>query len=238
MLKKPMDKQKIIRLKLYFKKNLKMGNQLSYKNVLYMSRLNLEAKEEVMDFIVNEVMDGNMNSTIKARKHETSNAKKDYLNGKFIKTVEENKEAMFRLAYSIVLNQQDAEDIVSEAVLKGYSHLEDLKNAKKMKAWLFQILVNESKDYLKKRSRMDLVEDSSLFEDNGDDNENTYDLLEFVCRLDYIYKEVVILYYFEDFNVKEIANILDISEGTIKSRLSRARAKLKEFLENDNKWKG
>lgn len=203
-----------------------------------MSRLNLEAKEEIMDFIVNEVMDGNMNSTIKARKHETPNAKKDYLNGKFIKTVEENKEAMFRLAYSIVLNQQDAEDIVSEAVLKGYSHLEDLKNAKKMKAWLFRILVNESKDYLKKRSRIDLVEDSSLFEDNGDDNENTYDLLEFVCQLDYIYKEVVILYYFEDFNVKEIATILDISEGTIKSRLSRARAKLKEFLENDNKWKG
>ncbi|MBD5135219.1 MAG: RNA polymerase sigma factor [Lachnospiraceae bacterium] len=191
-----------------------------------------------MDFIVNEVMDGNMNSTINAGKHEKLNAKKDYLNGKFIKTVEENKDAMFRLAYSIVLNQQDAEDIVSEAVLKGYSHLEDLKNAKKMKAWLFQILVNESKACLKKRSRMDLVEDSSLFEDNGDNKENNYDLLEFVCRLDDIYKEVVILYYFEDFNVKEIANILDISEGTIKSRLSRARAKLKEFLENDNKWKG
>lgn len=191
-----------------------------------------------MDFIVNEVLDGNMNSAINARKNETLNAKKDYLNGKFIKTVEENKDAMFRLAYSIVLNQQDAEDIVSEAVLKGYSHLENLKNTKKMKAWLFQILVNESKDCLKRCSRMDLVEDSSLFEDNGGDKEKTYDLLEFVCRLDEIFKEVVMLYYFEDFNVKEIANILDISEGTIKSRLSRARAKLKEFLENDNKWKG
>lgn len=191
-----------------------------------------------MDFIINGIMNEHMDSTINDRKHEMLNTKKDYLNGKFIKTVEENKNALFRLAYSVVLNQQDAEDVVSEALLKAYSHLADLRNAKKMKAWLFQILVNECKSCMKKRSRIDLVEDFSLFADKGDDKEKPYDLLEFVCRLDDIFKEVVILYYFEEFNIKEIANILDVSEGTIKSRLSRARAKLKEFLENDNNWKG
>lgn len=118
-----------------------------------MSRLNLEAKEEVMDFIVNEVMEVNMNNTINSgRKNEMLNVKKDYLNGKFIKTLEENKDAMFRLAYSIVLNQQDVRDIVGEAVLKGYSYLENLRSAKKMKSWLFLILVNESK-IVKKRSK-------------------------------------------------------------------------------------
>ena len=159
------------------------------------------------------------------------------LNALFIKTVSENKTAMFRLTYSIVLNREDAEDIVSEAVYKAYSHLDSLKNRKKMKAWLFQILVNESKNYLKKRNQIELVEDiSSLSQEQGED-ETTYDLLEFVYKLTDNFREVVILYYFEEFRVKEIAKILSISEGTVKSRLSRARSQLKEVLENNN-WKG
>lgn len=155
----------------------------------------------------------------------------------FIETVSENKTAMFRLAYSIVLNKEDAEDSVSETVYKAYSHLAELKNRKKIKSWLFQILVNESKNCLKKRNQIELVEDTSLFSQEGGESETTYDLLEFVYKLADNFREVVILYYFEEFRVKEIAKILSVSEGTVKSRLSRARVQLKGVLENSN-WKG
>lgn len=167
------------------------------------------------------------------------NRKKQSLNSIFIETVDVNKTAMFRLAYSIVLNKEDAEDVVSESILKAYSHLYELRNTKKMKAWLFQILVNESKTCLRKRKRIELVDDFSKFENRvlESDNGTSSDLLEYIYQLEDIYKEIIILYYFEQFHIREIAKILNLSEGTVKSRLFRARAELKKFLE-ENHWKG
>lgn len=160
------------------------------------------------------------------------------LNDLFIRIVDENRTAMFRMAYSMLLNREDAEDVVSEAVLKAYSHLPELRNVTKMKAWLFQILVNESKSCLKKRNRIDLVEDVTLFAESGREDKSSCDLLEFVYQLEDIFREVVILYYFEEFSVREIAKILNISAGTVKSRLARARLKLKSFLEEKDDQKG
>lgn len=160
--------------------------------------------------------------------------KQQSLNGLFIDTIKEQKVPMFRLAFSIVMNREDAEDVVSETVYKAYSHLSELRNPKRIKSWIFQILVNESKTCIKKRSRLELVEDTSLFLEEDGNKESSYDLLEFVYQLGDNFKEVIILYYFEEFRVKEIAKILNISEGTVKSRLSRARVELKRFIENSN----
>lgn len=191
-------------------------------------------KEEAMNGIIN----GTANGIIHNIEYDVMKGREQFLIDQFVKTIGENKTAMFRLAYSMVLNREDAEDIVSETIVKAYSHLDELKNIRKMKAWIFQILVNESKTYLKKRNRIDLIEDISIFEEKEKDEKENYDLLEFVCQLEDIFKEVIILYYFEEFRVKEIADILNISEGTVKSRLSRARVKLKGFLENNDNWKG
>ena len=62
------------------------------------------------------------------------NGKRQKLDDLFIETIEQNKTAMFRLAYSIVLNREDAEDVVSESILKAFSNLSELKNSRKMKA--------------------------------------------------------------------------------------------------------
>lgn len=176
-------------------------------------------------------------STYYRKKGKIMSSKKQSLNDFFIETVDENKTAMFRLAYSIVSNKEDAEDVVSDSILKAYSHLSDLRNIKKMKAWLFQILVNEGKDCLRKRKQFALVEDTSIFRDPASETgSNSYsDLLEFVYQLEGSFKEVIILYYFEEFRIKEIAKILSISEGTVKSRLFRARTELKRFLEQNER---
>ncbi|MCM1496963.1 MAG: sigma-70 family RNA polymerase sigma factor [Clostridium sp.] len=163
--------------------------------------------------------------------------KEQRLHDILMKSIMENKIAMFRLAYSFVLNREDAEDIVSETILKAYSHLAELRNVKKIKSWMFQILVNESRAYLKKRNRIELTEDTSRFAGQEDEREDDYDLLDFVYQLDDIYRDVTILYYFEEFRVKEIAKILDISSGTVKSRLSRARERLKKFITEDDEYK-
>lgn len=176
-----------------------------------MSRLNADRKEDAME----------------DKAHSINRKEKQKIEC-FVNVVEEYKAAMFRLAFSIVLNKEDAEDVVSEAVLKAYSHLKDLRHTKKMKAWIFQIIVNESKNCLKKRKQLEFFEEL----DYGSEKTNeTGDLFEFVCQLEERFREVIILYYFEEFKVKEIANILEITEGTVKSRLSRARLKLKRYLE-------
>ena len=156
--------------------------------------------------------------------------KEQRLQAAFMKCIVKNKIAMYRLAYSIVLNKEDAEDVVSETILKAYSHLAKLKNIQKMKSWIFQILVNEGRAYLKKKNRVWLVEDPVYFAKQENDRLLPYELLDFVYQLEDVYREVTILYYFEEFKVKEIAKILDISSGTVKSRLSRARVKLKKFI--------
>lgn len=176
-----------------------------------MSRLNADRKEVSMENVVH-----------------SRNRKEQQKIECFIEVVKEYKTAMFRLAFSIVLNKEDAEDVVGEAVLKAYSHLKDLRYAKKMKAWIFQIIVNESKNCLKKRNQMQFYEEMDY---GSQQVEETNDLFEFVCQLEECYREVIILYYFEGFKVKEIASILGITEGTVKSRLSRARLKLKRYLE-------
>lgn len=188
-----------------------MGNQTLSKTVLYMSRLNADRKEDAMEEVA----------------HSLTRKEKQKIEC-FVKIVNEYKTAMFRLAFSIVLNKEDAEDVVSEAVLKAYSHLKNLRHTKKMKAWIFQIIVNESKNCLKKRNQMQFYEEMDY---GSQQDEETSDLFEFVCQLEERFREVVILYYFEEFKVKEIASILGITEGTVKSRLSRARLKLKRYLE-------
>ena len=149
----------------------------------------------------------------------------------FVKVIQEHKTAMFRLAYSIVLNQEDAEDVVSEAILKAYSHLNHLRHLKKMKAWIFQIVVNESKNCLSKRKDFMCFDNMEYLTESEQEEGTATDLLEYVYQLEDSFRFVVLLYYFDGFSVKETANILNLSEGTVKSRLSRARGKLKNYLQ-------
>lgn len=146
----------------------------------------------------------------------------------FVRLIQENKLGMYRLALSILRNETDAEDAVSESVLKAYEKLDKLKNSDKFKPWLMKILVNQAKTMLRKKKRIDLMEDISLLEMSFEDQ--TGELWSVVSELEAEFRNVVILFYYEDMTTKEIAKALQIAEGTVKSRLSRAREKLKQKL--------
>ncbi|MDE6887383.1 MAG: sigma-70 family RNA polymerase sigma factor [Eubacterium sp.] len=97
-----------------------------------------------------------------------------------------------------------------------------------MKSWMFQILANTCKTSLSKRKaisndRYENVQDTQ-------NREEYMDLYSCICSMESKFREVVILYYFDELKTREIAKILNISEGTVKSRLSRAREKLKKYL--------
>ena len=146
----------------------------------------------------------------------------------FIQFIRENKNNMYRFAYSILRNEMDAEDAVSEAIMKGYENIHRLRDRDKMKTWMMTILSNEAKKIYKKKSLFIKEEFLSTLEvENGKD----YELWDVVKHMPSSFSEIIILYYYEGFSTKEIACILKIAEGTVKSRLSRARENLKKLLE-------
>ena len=146
----------------------------------------------------------------------------------FERLVIENQLSMYRFAMSILKNSNDAEDAVSETVLTAYEHLSSLKKSDSFKAWIMTILVNVSKKMLRKKKRVVLYDDLGLFEKSTD--EGSCEMWEAVLTLNAKYAKVVILYYYEGFSTREIARILHIPEGTVKSRLSRARSKLQQII--------
>ena len=146
----------------------------------------------------------------------------------FERLVIENQLSMYRFAMSILKNSNDAEDAVSETVLTAYEHLSSLKKSDSFKAWMMTILVNVSKKMLRKKKRVVLYDDLGLFEKSTD--EGSCEMWEAVLTLNAKYAKVVILYYYEGFSTREIARILHIPEGTVKSRLSRARSKLQQII--------
>lgn len=135
---------------------------------------------------------------------------------------------MYRLAAGILQNRQDAEDAVGEAVLRAYEHIGKLRNTEKFKAWIMQITANEARKIYNQRKRIfpsgSLEELLPLFEDER------HELWDVVMKLDVVFREVIILFYYDRLSIREIGQALGIKEGTVKSRLSRGKNQLREML--------
>lgn len=147
----------------------------------------------------------------------------------FVDLIQQNKISLYRLSKSILKNEADVEDAISETILKAYKSIDNLKSFDSFKPWLMKILVNECYSILKQHKKIELQEDFSActgsYEDKHGDG-----LMVYLERLEENFKSVVILFYYEDLSIKDISKILKISEGTVKSRLSRAKAKLREIM--------
>lgn len=141
----------------------------------------------------------------------------------------ENKESMYRLAYMIVENDADAQDAVGDAIVKAFGNIQRLRKKTSAKSWLMQILVNSAHDIVRKRSKWKIVEkqldDTAVTEAFESD-----EMLPIVMELKEEFREIIILYYYEEFSVGEISRMLKIPTGTVKSRLARGRDKLSTIL--------
>ena len=157
----------------------------------------------------------------------------------FAGLVIDSTDSLYRVSKSILKNDADCEDAVSEAIVKAFGNLASLKKDKHAKTWLTRILINECFHIRKQRKKVTLLseEDSWVFERR---EENSGNLLEveryseiyhFIGKLKENQRLAVILYYYEGYSIKEIASIMEVTQGTVKSRLGRARKILKQYLE-------
>ena len=147
----------------------------------------------------------------------------------FERNIREYAPNMYRLALAMLHNRQDAEDAVSEAVLIAYEKRHTLRDSNRFKPWIMQIMANEARRIYGKNKRITPMEDMEAYMPSfRDENHELWDV---VMQLETAHREVIMLYFYERFSIKEIGRILHVPEGTVKSRLSRAKKALKEMLE-------
>ena len=160
-------------------------------------------------------------------------------NEAFEQLIEENKLKMYKVAKSILKNEDDVCDAIQNALMSAYTNLNKLQNNQFFSTWLIRILINKSYDIINKNQRLySNVTDIEEYNTNENlksfDNYNSESLVENVLtRIDEDLKTITVLYYYNDYSVNEISMILDIPEGTVKSRLSRARIKIYEIIKSE-----
>jgi RNA polymerase sigma-70 factor (ECF subfamily) len=144
-----------------------------------------------------------------------------------------NKEVYYRLAYSYVRNTNDALDIVQESIFKALSSIASLKEPSYIKTWFYRIVVNTSLDFLRKQKKLVIVEEETLCSlDFGDiDDYQDIDLQTALDALPDNYRSIVILKYFEDLKLEEIAEILNENVNTVKTRLYKSLKVLRMKIE-------
>ena len=159
--------------------------------------------------------------------------------------IETYQKKAFNIAYRMLGNLEDANDVTQEAFVKVYKSLGKFKGDSKFSTWLYSIVTNASIDYMRKNRKTDVVyldkkeEDQMKIEvpDNINTPEHLFEKKEIkrvihdsINKLSKEHRTVIILRDIQGFSYDEIANILNCSEGTVKSRISRARGQLKNIL--------
>ncbi|HDR7353196.1 sigma-70 family RNA polymerase sigma factor [Bacillus wiedmannii] len=144
------------------------------------------------------------------------------------------RQKLYRTAYSYVRNEQDALDIYQETIYEAYLSLKKLKEPEKFQSWITKILVFKAIDFIRKSSRQFVANDEMFASLSAEENmtklEQSLDLTTAFNSLDPTYKTIILLRYYHDLSIKEIADVLNSPEGTIKSQLHRARHALRPIL--------
>ena len=159
------------------------------------------------------------------------NAKKGD-NEAFGSLIHNNKLSMYRISKSILRNEYDVEDAIGETILKAYKNISHLKNNDMFKSWLFKILVNECYSAIKRKKREILTTEFENSQNTYEDNYKDFELMKAINSLEENKRVATILFYYEDMSISMISETLVIPEGTVKSRLSRAKEKLKVLVLN------
>lgn len=143
--------------------------------------------------------------------------------------VQENRQKHYRIAYSYVRNEQDALDIVQEATLKALRSINRLREVRYLKTWFYRILVNTALDFIRKHGRVTLMEDDTIdfFLPSEFNHPENVDLQKAIYELEPMYQTVIILRFFEDMKLSEIAKITDVNLNTAKTRLYTALRQLR-----------
>lgn len=147
----------------------------------------------------------------------------------FVELMKIYERDMYNLTRYMLGNNEATYDVVQDTILTVYEKISTLKNPSSFKSWLLKIVVNKSKSELSKQNKIIYLENSIEIPIIDKELEKI-ELMSLVSDLPDDFKSVIILFYFNDLSYKEISEILDIPEGTVKSRLFRGKEILHKII--------
>ena len=146
----------------------------------------------------------------------------------FTELILENEEMMCKVAMSMLRNEKDCEDAIQASILTAYEKLSTLKHEEYFKTWLMRILINNCNKQLRQRKKtLELAEIHAVSTSSVEEVEVRAAVESLPIKI----RQVIILYYSEQFTTKEISEILKIPKGTVLSRLDKGRTLLRLELE-------
>lgn len=199
------------------------------------------------DFVERNIMSTTVINTLEgSRRHSYNDQKKMAIfNGEFLPHID----SMYNFAFRLTFNEDEAKDLVQETYFKAFRFIDSFQEGTNAKAWLFRILknsfINDFRKKSKEPSKVDYQEVETYYNSDDVDEHITVDLrieslqnmigdevTNALNSLDVDFRTVIILCDLEGFTYEEMAKILDIPIGTVRSRLHRARNLLKDKLKS------
>lgn len=152
----------------------------------------------------------------------------------FVEYIKENQEKLYKIAYTYTNNKEQSLDVVQEAITKALEHIGSLRHEEYVKTWFYRILINEAIRASKKHNKIieyELID--NITQDKGYEEEliDNIDIYKNIQKLNEKLKTVIILRYFENMKIEEIAIITRTNINTVKSRLYKGIKELKISLE-------
>ena len=154
----------------------------------------------------------------------------------FLELMEMNSLSMYKTARGLLKNDNDVSDAIQDTILTSFEKIHKLKNPQYFKTWLIRILINECNQILRHYKKVNTIEqvpetprqDKSLAE---------FEFKEMLEQVDEKYRVILVLYYEQGFKISEIAELLELNENTVKTRLARAREQIRSayFQEDTGK---
>ena len=163
---------------------------------------------------------------------------KQILYERLIQYILENQDRFYRVAYSYTRHQEDALDVVQNAVCKALEAHESIKNEDAIKTWFYRILINECLTVLKKRKRFlltdDVLEREEVYYEKGYEQDGGMEKELDSLELDV--QGIIKLRFFEEMSLKEISRITGLNLNTVKTKLYRGIKQLKENMREAELW--
>ncbi|MEO2210965.1 RNA polymerase sigma-70 factor, ECF subfamily [Paenibacillus sp. CF095] len=150
----------------------------------------------------------------------------------FIRLIRDIENSLYNTAKSMLRKEEDVADAIQETILNAYKSVHTLREPRYFKTWLFRILINECNTMLSRRSLSTTYAEVPSEKREHSSPYDEVDMREAVDRLEESKRIVVVLHYFEDLSLRQVADALNISESAVKMRLNRARQELYQKFKN------
>lgn len=145
---------------------------------------------------------------------------------------------LFSIAYLKLTNKSNVHDAIQETLINAYTNITKVKQTQYFKTWIIKILINECQKINQKDNRYINVDYEEYFINATSDNTYISNIFEILKEIDYKYQIAIYLYYAQEYQINEIAKILNENENTIKTRLKRGKEQLKNILEKKENQNG